>query len=276
MSFEDWVATSGVVFLVVYGFGGVVARYLAPWRSRRRVAAEAEKQATIDLKNHAWAAELEKRWSQGGPSSSYPSVPREAWIIATQMMDAESAWSCLTWLVAANATRFDDRLREAALDEAVKRDRWRAPELLEKALGDPALRIKIAAIVHLGRLRHRLLAGKVVELLPRLDPGGRHAVARALSRMNAAEHEATLIALLSDETPRVRTAAAESLGWIGTIAAVEPLRQLGGEVAARATGRIQARARGEAGRVSVSSDEEVQGRLSPAEIAGQLSITAKK
>lgn len=248
------------------------------WRrekeSRRRSEERVRTRHREEVRTRAVAREIADQWRDSGrvPAGKYSHETHDTWILAALML-GEDGHAFLTRIVN-STTRLRDDLRLAAMDELVRRFRKEAPALLEWTLADPADRIRVAAVTHLGKLRHRASAPAIVRALSRLNEEGRIEAAHALSRMGATEQVGSLLGLLRDPSPRIRDAAADALGWIGTIKVVPSLRKLESESGERAIGRIQARAKAEGGRVSISSDDR-RGRLSPAKPKGAVSEPRK-
>jgi HEAT repeat protein len=163
-----------------------------------------------------------------------------------------------------------------------------APELvgvLQRLLrqGSPELMHAALSIVSASRLS--ALSPAVVQCAPVDDEAVRAAVAGTLAVLAPSNAEATLLQLLADTSADVQRAAAEALGAIGSVAAVEPLLLLAKglarselrQAARAAIASIQSRlGDAEAGRLSLADDYELAGAVTvvaeEGEHAGAVSL----
>lgn len=180
-------------------------------------------------------------------------------LLGASVSKSERARKVLRGLVA--DARIDAGLRAQAL-ERVGTDR----ELVGLALGQPDWRLRKAAV----RLAQASEIEKLIQLAREEPAELAEAVAVALGKLGAGED--ALISLLARPEDSVRNAAAEALGMVGTVRAVEPLLPLAKHLAAArdAVRRIQERlGDADAGRLSLSEGQG--GELSVAHEAGRLS-----
>jgi hypothetical protein len=163
--------------------------------------------------------------------------------------------------------------------DAVDIDEWVAsflmpgpPELVSAALGVVASR-RLSAHVE-----------RVIALAGAADTPIRVAAARTLGSLESPAIERCLLQLLADAEVEVQTAAAEALGTVGSVGAVEPLlpltKGLGRgqlrQAARSAIASIQSRLGDvEAGRLSLAEDHELAGAvaLADAEAPGGGEVT---
>jgi hypothetical protein len=168
-----------------------------------------------------------------------------------------------------------------ALDERGAPD----PELLSRLLGSGPPELASAALAIIAARRLDGLSPAVVMCAQSEHAAVRAAVAGALGSLPAERAEGVLIQLLSDSSRDVQQASAESLGAIGSVAAVEPLLPLAEglgraqlrQAARAAIGRIQSRlGQVEAGRLSLAEERPLAGAVAlaeaPAMRVGELSL----
>jgi HEAT repeat protein len=131
-----------------------------------------------------------------------------------------------------------------------------------------------AALVVVGSRRLSAHVERVIELTRAADVPIRVAATRALGQLESPLCERGLIQRLADDESEVRAAAAEALGSVGSVAAVEPLLALTKGIgraphkqAARgAITRIQARlGEVDAGRLSLVEDDDLSGAVALAD-----------
>ena len=139
------------------------------------------------------------------------------------------------------------------------------------------LEVLAHAVAACGDTRDRAFADPICALAKRLDPGLSEAVATALGKLGDPRAEPALLRLLARDVAEVRRAAAIALGLTGSVRAVEPLLEAGGDAARDAVRRIQARlGDAGAGRLSLAQEDATAGALSPAADEGQLSLLKSK
>jgi hypothetical protein len=169
------------------------------------------------------------------------------------------------------------RLRARAV-EALTRASWAEvaiPVLMQLLDSDDPL-VQKAAVVGLGRFRHRPAVARLMTIATGFKVTVVRAVAEALGRIGDPAAEPTLIELLRHPDREVFEATLRALGRAGTVAAVEPLRELAEwltEKSHRAEveqsiQRIQSRVAGaEIGQLSIAGVAEPDGGLS---LAGEI------
>lgn len=149
----------------------------------------------------------------------------------------------------------------------------RAIPVLEEALGSRRTRVQRAAVEGLARFRHRRAAGRLAGMAGGVEAATARSIAEALGAIGGPEAESGLIELLDHDDGEVRRAAIRSLGLVGSVAAVEPLLEVAGNLglsrearlAQSAKFRIQTRLEGaESGQVSIAEPAELEGALSEA------------
>ena len=154
-------------------------------------------------------------------------------------------------------------------------------EIASSLLTDASKRLRRLAIQSLGRLQHRPSLEAIVALLNPADVATSLEIIKAVENIGDSSAEGVLIRLLGDVPNRVRLAAIEALGKIGTIAAVEPLHALTKRMRFKRSARvaiagIQSRLGDvESGRLSLVPAIDPSGALSLAgdpEKAGGLSL----
>jgi HEAT repeats len=158
--------------------------------------------------------------------------------------------------------------------------------LIAKLLGPSPPELVCAALTIIAARRLDSFSAAVVECTASEHEQVRVAAATALGRLSENGAEEALIRLLSDSSSEVQCASAESLGVIGSVAAVEPLLPLAErfgraqlrQAARGAIGRIQSRlGNAEEGSLSLADDHELAGAVAIADAAeamrvGQVSL----
>jgi hypothetical protein len=166
--------------------------------------------------------------------------------------------------------------------------------LLSTLLSTAPPELATAALSVIVARRLEGLSVAVVECAHQEHAGVRAAAARALGTLPVADAQGVLLRLLSDPSADVQYASAESLGAIGSVAAVERLLPVAEglgrtqlrQAARAAIGRIQSRlGHVEAGRISLADERSLAGALALAEapalrvgelsLADPLSLTAE-
>lgn len=174
-----------------------------------------------------------------------------------------------------------DALRGLALARASQ-----LQQLLPQLLGANPPELVCAALSIIASRRLNTLAEAVAECADSEHEAVRAAVARVLVSVPAQHAEGVLIRLLTDSSSEVQLMSAESLGAMGSVAAVEPLLGVANafgraqvrQAARGAIGRIQSRLGDvEAGRLSLAEEDGLRGALSVAEGAaaragGEVSV----
>lgn len=174
----------------------------------------------------------------------------------------------------ATDARAEPALRSQALmalheGNAVNLDLW-----LASLLNPSPLELTRAALVIVASRRLSAHVDRVIDLTGAGAPALRAAAALTLSQLESSRIETTLWQLLVDVEEDVQTAAAEALGEVGSVAAVEPLLLLSKglgrarlrQAARGAIARIQSRlADVEAGRLSLVADDNLAGAVALAD-----------
>src|SRR5262249_20420832 len=127
---------------------------------------------------------------------------------------------------------------------------------------------------------HRMPLAPLLELAKSSDDATLGLLPPLLSRHRDPQIEPALLALLRFELPRASTAAAEALGLIGSIDAVEALRRAAdaagpGKLRAMCTEaieRIQIRIKGGRGQLAIVGGDDDGGGLSYPDAPGGLSL----
>jgi hypothetical protein len=142
--------------------------------------------------------------------------------------------------------------------------------------------LRVEAVERLRAARHPAVFEVARDVAPDADAALAQAAARALAELGDARAEPILIQLLGHESLEARSAAAEALGKLGTVRAVEPLLPLTKGLTTSAALKDAARAavraiQGrlgvvEAGRVSLTEEEAHAGALSIASEGGEVSL----
>jgi len=107
----------------------------------------------------------------------------------------------------------------------------RVPGMLEAALRDPSLLVRVeaaAALYRMGRAGDQM-AALLADALANGYPEEREAAASAMQGCNDPRYTQALIAALRDDTPAVRQNAARALGALHAANAIEPLGRLLGD-----------------------------------------------
>lgn len=144
------------------------------------------------------------------------------------------------------------KLRLNAIDHLARGlPRDEAVAFLHEVIDRSDLESRCLAVRGLGRLKHAESLDVIQNLVTKKAPDKmKTAVAEALGGLGTAKAESMLLTLFCEHNDDVRLAAARSLGWVGTLAAIEmldehrqgPVRNPAIKTAARvAIGRIQAR-----------------------------------
>jgi hypothetical protein len=125
-------------------------------------------------------------------------------------------------------TKVPEELRAAAVELLAQAHPWPAVrECMSKALYTRGATIRRAAVRAAGEAKDAALLDDLVSMLPTQDEDLAEALASAFQEIGGPRAEKALIELLATtEAPPALKAAAEALGRIGTIAAVEPLMAL--------------------------------------------------
>lgn len=159
----------------------------------------------------------------------------------------------------------------------------RVVPLLEMAATDLVPDVRSAAIGALAAQGHRGLLSTLLQAAPKeRDEGVCVVMARAFGRLPDPRGEGALLELLEREDTRVRRAAAEALGQVGSPRAVEALlphtkgfftnSELK-ETASAAVSAIQGRIRGAgSGQLTLAEPAAHQGAISLSNAAGELSL----
>ena len=172
-------------------------------------------------------------------------------------------------------------LRIQALRELDARGAPGLEALLAKLLWPNPPALVCAALAIIAARRLDTFAAAVVECSANEREELRIAAATALGSLTAKEAEPALIRLLCDLSSEVQRASAESLGRVGSVAAVEPLLPLAErfgraqlrQAARGAIGRIQSRLGNvEAGSLSLADDHELAGALDIAEAPAAVRV----
>lgn len=154
-------------------------------------------------------------------------------------------------------------------------------QVVEAALGDRSAEVRLQAALALKNtsILNDMLEADLRRAASR-DP------LRVLKGLEAARAEDALALLLAQEDEDVQTGAAEALGRIGTVGAVEPLRALAERglldsaskrAARQAILNIQSRLQGaEAGQIAVIEEAPQAGAVALADERGQLSVAARQ
>lgn len=147
-------------------------------------------------------------------------------------------------------------------------DRREMIELATSLLGDRYNTVQRMAVQCLGRLRYAPALDSLLSILKTADVATQLEVLKAIESIGEPSAEGPLLLLLAEAPDRVKTAAVEALGALGTIRAVEPLHILAERgkfkrTARRAIASIQSRLGNvEAGRLSLASTVDPAGALS--------------
>jgi HEAT repeat protein len=164
----------------------------------------------------------------------------------------------------------------------------RALELARRLADTTTGEVRRAAVAVLGSAQDRASTARLIRIAREdTEAPTLFAVAKALAEIGDPAAEPALVRLLAHDAPDVATAAARSLAFVGSAAAVEPLRKCIGEAfveplrdtARDAIRAIQSRLVGaEAGQLSMSSTSGVEGELSLADDqeAGKLSLPERQ
>lgn len=165
-------------------------------------------------------------------------------------------------------------LRAQALQALGESDAPDIAEWVEPFLVSSTPELTRAALVVVASRELNVHAEHVIALCGNADASLRAGAARTLSLLKSPRSELALLQLLSDEETDVKIAAAEALGAVGSIAAVEPLLPLGKgfgrgqlrQAARGAVARIQSRlGDADAGRLSLAEDDELAGAVALAD-----------
>ncbi|MFC2171231.1 HEAT repeat domain-containing protein [Acidobacteriota bacterium] len=150
---------------------------------------------------------------------------------------------------------------------------------LEALLSSSSLLVRRIAIELMGSLGHRPVLERIDMLLDDADVKTAEVIAIAIREIGDPAAEPTLLRMLGRDETRVKEAAANALGTVGTVRAVEPLLELTTGVARsgslkrasrEAISRIQHRlGDAEAGRLSLAAADDIGGELSMVEKAGK-------
>jgi len=180
--------------------------------------------------------------------------------------------------------RLGTELRKEAL-RALDEQQRAEPALLAQLLGSGPPELACHALSIIAARQLEGLSAAVLGCARSEHASVRAALAAALGSLPAAGAQGVLIQLLSDASPVVQHASAESLGAIGSVAAVEPLLPLAEglgraqlrQAARAAIGRIQSRlGEAEAGRLSLADERPLAGAVAladaPAVRVGELSL----
>ncbi|MEQ8280802.1 MAG: hypothetical protein RMA76_39095 [Deltaproteobacteria bacterium] len=160
-------------------------------------------------------------------------------------------------------------LRARALRELAKRVGAEGiGEDLHRALAEDVEALRITALELVRELRHRLPLTALLEVERSATPAQARLLPALLHRHRGDEVEAALLRLLDHDDAEVASAAAESLGLVGSIETVERIEAAVKrhakiwEVCSEAIQRIRIRSGGAPGRLSLVAEDELVGALS--------------
>lgn len=202
-------------------------------------------------------------------------------LMGGMLVGAEAGFAALKGLVE------EDSLPAAVRAQAMRALAAQFPSdriepILATALATGIAPLVMAAVQGAGIAHTVRLTGNLCALAETASAPLQIEIAKTLLELATPEAEATLLALLGSAEDDVRIAAAQALGKVGSVRAVEPLLLVKNGLLrdVKTTARQAARAiqsrlgNAEAGRLSVVEQDDPQGALSLAGEGGALSVAA--